>query len=62
MPPKGLTSQVPGFRDVTPEEERAAVRVVAAHATDATDCVRLLDILGVDPAQGRRVPDGDDAL
>lgn len=44
----------------TPDEKtlervrrRAAVRVVATHATDADDFLRLLDLLGLHPSEGR---------
>lgn len=40
--------------DRSADELRRAVRCVASAAADRADCVRLLDILGLDPAAGRR--------
>lgn len=37
--------------EVTLEEERTAMRVVAASAKNADDCRELLDALGLDPAR-----------
>ncbi|WP_253890612.1 hypothetical protein [Actinokineospora diospyrosa] len=36
------------------EQCSKAARTVADHSSDAADCLRLLDMLGLDPALGKR--------
>jgi hypothetical protein len=38
---------------VTPEQSTRAVRAVASSATDAAECARLLDMLGLAASDGR---------
>lgn len=39
--------------DNPPDERIAATRTVASNSTDATDCAELLEMLGLDPGEGR---------
>ena len=39
--------------DNPPDERAAAVRTVAANSIDADDCAQLLEMLGLDPGEGR---------
>ncbi|MFI5585972.1 hypothetical protein ACIA5G_13120 [Amycolatopsis sp. NPDC051758] len=43
---------------LTGEQRRQAVRVVASASHDADDCVELLAVLGLSPAEGRPADDG----
>jgi hypothetical protein len=36
-----------------PEERAAAARTVASNSVDAADCAELLDMLGLNPGEGR---------
>lgn len=36
-----------------PEERIAAAKTVAVNAVDASDCAELLEMLGLDPGEGR---------
>ncbi len=46
------TSWTNTVTDVAPAERRQAARTVAAHASDATECRTLLDMLGLHPREG----------
>jgi hypothetical protein len=41
-----------------PKERAAAARTVASNAIDAADCAELLDMLGLDPGEGRTTCQG----
>lgn len=47
-------NQIGVVRDNTPAERGATVRYVASSATSPADCAELLDMLGLDPAEGLR--------
>jgi hypothetical protein len=44
--------------DNPPEERAAAVRAVASNSVDAADCAELLEMLGLDPGEGRATCQG----
>ncbi|WP_091615680.1 hypothetical protein [Amycolatopsis saalfeldensis] len=50
--PPPESDSLPDPFGLTPEQRRRCVRTVASRSTDAEDCARLLDVLGLDPADG----------
>lgn len=52
--PVDAMPQVPEDPALIVEERRRATRAVAAASRDAADCALLLDVLGLNPSEGKR--------